>query len=623
METSQNNPSDNEISALINQLNINEKLENSGEIEVFLSSTTSNRAKKLFLTTLIDAENEKRLRIDAEIRELEANEKMLRIDAETREANEKMLRIEETGVGFLKLKGLPPLPKSDVSVSKPSYGKHKFELESVVCVNDGVIGIPSCCKISEFEDLPSIIWKQTVKDETQKYGRILTPWNGEVGIESFVFQVITDIVTLLKLNSTVKVCRQVKITLVKHTAGIIFMEFNGRLIGICEVKQPSFDKSDLHKLDENLQNQISNYLLQLRNIYGVQTPIAIISTYNEWLICFLRESFDYMKSNELFDSFAPPAVSSAPPSEKGVTMLHTSEVFPYDSVYLIEVLASTIYKMYHSVVIPPVSLVGSLNNEARKFGFVNKDGFVWRVLPASLQSLSYEMPTETITDFFFIQDFHGGKDGRVWLAITDTGKLAVCKISEDRCYEKEALCWNKISGSNLAYTTTLLKANALIMPFVFHAHMENGRIIFRPFGSKWSLGDCTVDDVRYSDIPGAFDPTLEHYYKQPLLVAEKALTDMANAGYKHCDLEWRHVGLRPYKLSKTDSEIEATKCDTLKEGAQWGVRPVLIDLHDTEEILTGESKQDVINEGLELLKAKLTQVWIIFKIFNYFCRFAI
>jgi hypothetical protein len=281
-------------------------------------------------------------------------------------------------------------------------------------------------------------------------------------------------------------------------------------------------------------------------------------------------------------------------------------VFAYDSEYLVEVLAATIYKMYHSVVIPPLSLVRSPDCETRKFGYVNNDGFVWRVLPATLQSLSYELPPSKTNSFYFIQDFHGGKDGRVWLTISEAGKLAVCKISKDRCYEDEAVFWNEIWGPNLAYTTTLLNANALIMPFVFHAHIVNGRIIFRPFGCKWSLGDCTMDDIGNSEIPGEFHRSLEIYYNDPLLVAKEALTHMAKAGYRHCDLEWRHVGLRPYKLSA--AEREATKCDSLKEGAQWGVQPVLIDLHDTVKIPPGDDKEVVVNEGLMLLKAKSNQV---------------
>lgn len=591
METSHNNSSADKISALINQLtNLTSdnsiQNENSKNIQVILNSGANNDVKELYIKSLIDAQlsrNEAQLsRNEAQLSRNEAQ--LSRNDA----ANEKKRRIEETGAGFLKLMGLPPLPKSKVSISRPSYGNHPFNLEPVDHVKDVVIGVPSCCKISELDDdLPSHIWKQTERNEITECGRILSSWNNEVGIENFVYCVVMDIIALLKLNPSVEVCRQVKITLVEHlTPDIILMEFNGKLIGICEVKQPSFGKSDLCDLDENLQNQISNYLMQLKNMYGVQTPIGIIS-----VICFLSESYDYMKFSEQSDSFIPPVVSSAPPPVKGKTTLFTSKVYNYNDKCLIEVLAATVYKMYHSVANPPISLIRSNGNEIRKFGYANATGFVWKVLSPKLKTLTYEMPTSKTRNFYFIQDFHGGKDGRVWLTMSETGKIAVCKLSKVRDYEHEADLWNTIWGPKLAYTTTLLDAKALIMPFVFHAHIRNDDVIFRPFGSKWSSGDSTIDDIRNSEIPGNFNSSLEYYFNQPLLVAEEALRHMVmvgDNGYKHCDIEWRHVGLLPFKIKDVG------------EG-EWAVKPVLIDLHDTIEISGEFDKEAFIQDALCIL----------------------
>ena len=196
-----------------------------------------NDVKELLIKSLIDAQQS-------------------RIHAE----NEKKILL---GAGFLKLKGLPLLPKSKVSISRASYGNHQlFHLEPVDHVKDVVIGIPSCCKISELEeDLPSLIWKQTERNEMEKYGRILLSWNNEVEIERYVYYVIMDIIALLKLNPRVKVCRQEQITLVEHlTPDIIVMELNGKLIGICEVKQPSFGKSDLSDLDKNHTYRFSRWV---------------------------------------------------------------------------------------------------------------------------------------------------------------------------------------------------------------------------------------------------------------------------------------------------------------------------------------------------------------------------
>ena len=128
-------------------------------------------------------------------------------------------------------------------------------------------------------------------------------------------------------------------------------------------------------------------MLQLKNLYGAQTPIGIISTYNEWMICFLSESYDYVTSNE--EIFIQPAKSKSPPAEEGKTILFTSKVYTYNSNEVVEVSASAIYKMYHSKVDPPVSLTKSNDDsETRKFSLVNNDGLKWTSLPCKLTLLT-------------------------------------------------------------------------------------------------------------------------------------------------------------------------------------------------------------------------------------------
>jgi hypothetical protein len=203
------------------------------------------------------------------------------------------------------------------------------------------------------------------------------------------------------------------------------------------------------------------------------------------------------------------------------------------------------------------------------------------------------MPRNNTKKFYFIQDFHGGKDGRVWLSMSESGKLAVCKLSDSRSYVNEAILWNLFwcDDSKRVFTETLLQANALIMPFVFHGHLDlnTNKFSFRPFGPKWrNKVDCTVDDIRQSEISCDFDESLESYFDNPKIVAEEALKVMAKYGYEHGDLHWRHVGLMPYKRS--DSE-------------QWAVKPVLIDLHDA--VKSPKSANTIVSEGLAELADSL------------------
>ena len=407
---------------------------------------------------------------------------------------------ESDCVGFLRTRGLPLLPKSTVSHSTPGYGCNVPLIEQLIHVPNVVIGIPDCCKMNNFDDLPSLIWKSTIRDKSQEGGRILRNWNNESQIEQHVQHVFLDVIALLKLEEKIVVSSKVTMTLVKRLIpDVVLLEVNGQVIGVCEVKQPSFkndESGDFSILNDNLNNQISNYLLQLKNLYGISTPIGIISTYNEWKICFLHESYDYVISKQSSDCFQVPVKSLG---QKNT--LYTSKVYKYNDLELIEVLAAVTHKMYFSLVNPPTSLI---SGEKRKFGKVDKERFVWTSL--SCKKLTYDMPPCNTMYFYFIQDFHGGKDGRVWLTVTNCGKVAVCKLSSDRTYDNEANLWNIIwesKLSNIVFTTTLLNANALVMPFIFHGKYDQStsHVTFRPFGPKWASSvTCSAEDIRGSEV---------------------------------------------------------------------------------------------------------------------------
>ena len=440
------------------------------------------------------------------------------------------------------------------------------------------------------KDSSSEIWRRASGDP-----RTLNNWNHESEIENFVKSVFLDIADLIELREKITITHQLSLT--KHLIpDILFLEMNGILIGVCEVKRPSSKEShdDFKDLNINLQNQITNYLLQLKYMHGVQTPIGIITTYNEWKICFLKESYDYVLSDVSSELFIQLEEIKVNDIEEETTTLYTSKIYTYYNTELIEVLAATIHKMYYSKVVPPTSMIRLAGSDSRKFGFVNKTNFVWKALPSNIE-LKYTMPTAKTKNFYFIQDFYGGKDGHVWLTMSAAGNLAVCKLSRNVSYKEEAKFWKIIWGCTSVYTTTLSKVNALVMPFVFHGYVDktNRKVVFRPFGHKWSSRNysCTIDDIIKSEIPGEFDDSLQKYYDDPMLAAKDALAAMAEKGFRHGDLAWRHVGLLPYPLRRKRKIIK------------WGVKPVLIDLHDTMR-LSGDAS-GMIEEGLKLLQEEL------------------
>ena len=74
------------------------------------------------------------------------------------------------------------------------------------------------------------------------------------------------------------------------------------------------------------------------------------------------------------------------------------------------------------------------------------------------------------------------------------------------------------------------------------------------------------------------------YFRRPLLAAQTALKRMAEKGFVHEDLGWRHLALMPIYCS-----------------GRWTVTPVLLDLQGVRQLQYGESVASVVAAGLRLL----------------------
>lgn len=146
----------------------------------------------------------------------------------------------------------------------------------------------------------------------------------------------------------------------------------------------------------------------------------------------------------------------------------------------------------------------------------------------------------------------------------------------------------------------------MIMPVVFRGdESEEGKEctrFFRPIGPKWSVGMCKVDDVEQSEVRcGAplgnclFDASLRKYFDNPNLAAKEAITEMANKGYEHMDLHWRHVGLLPYE---NNNNTEST----------WSVKPILIDLHTLNYFAEGLDENQRKDEASNAIARSLDRL---------------
>ena len=112
-------------------------------------------------------------------------------------------------------------------------------------------------------------------------------------------------------------------------------------------------------------------MLRLRYTHGLQAVFGIVTTYNEWRICWLHEANLIAESTVLTSEI----FSSNDQLFKDNEVLYESEIFKRDNPAVIEALVSTLVKMSSSPRQPPSSYLRINDDDPRKFGLVNEDSF--------------------------------------------------------------------------------------------------------------------------------------------------------------------------------------------------------------------------------------------------------
>ena len=522
-------------------------------------------------------------------KDLEDKDKVLGIQKKDLEDKDKVLedKDKDLGVGRLIEQGLPPLGKHNASTNQtPMYGTHSC-YDKPVLAADGNLGVLGEYSLGHLpKDRPSQVWKRVCDGN-------LGVWNHEVNIQSFVKDVIVDIIDLAGVKNSVEAYMEIQLSVTEHLRpDIVIFRRHGVIIGVCEVKKPSDKGGDLD--NDVLRVQISNYMLRLKYSHGLKAVFGITTTYNEWKICWLHEANNIAEATEATSHlFHPSASHNIDFQNKEI--LYETKIFKRDDPHLVEALVSVIRKMMMCPVSAPTALLRqSSEPDPRKFGKVDTTTFSWQMLPSNITKLSYEMIGKGNQYYYLIEDFHGGADGRVWLCINSGGRIGVLKLSGTSSFEHELTAWTDIW--NIAVRrVTVLGCNALLMPYAFHGCIIDGTIRFRPF-FFWHRDLISTADFNSLEVNADFDlDNIEKYTSDPERAAREALEIMAAKRYIHNDISWRHVALLPVQPA------------TNKPNAKWTVTPILIDCNtvrrvDEEDNLT---VNQFVDSSLEELRKEL------------------
>ncbi|KAJ3392400.1 hypothetical protein HDU92_008459 [Lobulomyces angularis] len=500
-------------------------------------------------------------------------------------------RDERTGINYLVTKGLPKLGRNLISESKPSYEKSFAERDSKLEIIESEFNILKNYSYNNLlkSENPSTMWINAMKK-----GGNLGTWNSESVIQKFVSNALDDINSYFEEDIKIDILHEQDIssTIKNFISDItVFRAIDNNIIGVCEVKKPSKGGNDLNNY--YLYCQIDCYMQELRYTYGIKYVYGIISTYNEWKICWYSNSqtISALDDTNKISEYISNDIDSYPyiiDNDK----LYVSKVYKYNDQLITQILISCMCKMYMTHIETP-KIIGNKNF---KFRYIEsgQDRIYWKFISFT-KPFTYEMPNSKTKNFYLLKKYHGGRDGRVWLALSNNANLAVIKAPRKekehiskKIFTQESSYWNELWNCN-SYTIEILDITMIVMPYAFHCIQDdNDRVYFKSpdiwndIGRKEEDNVFNCEDILESKNKLFDTEDLEKYFKNPLLVAREALTVMKEKGYIHDDIQWRHVSLLPFKKSENI----------------WGLKPIMIDLTRIKKIPNGE----IINIEDELKK---------------------
>ena len=419
--------------------------------------------------------------------------------------------------------------------------------------HDGIFGTINCfCRDMLNKQSRSMLWA-----EAEEEGK-LDRWSGETDIQTFVKYALRDCLKTSRLDSDISIQRETTFSIsrimAKHgdRADVTTLVTGTNVItGVCEVKLPGFNLDSI--------SQIVDYMVDLRNSFNVRFVFGILTTYEKWRILWFADTNHAAEETNL-DKFMElcQAGTANDYSIANKLDVYLSRVYDRSELELVEVLVNLLYKIGKS----PISTPQKFIEPHKKYIHAKENSFTYQSLPVALNSFSYKMPSAHCKNFYILQYYHRGGDGRIALCCSSAGDLCVLKFllyreNEKQVLENEAKEWNQLWNSKCR-VVMICKRHALLMPFCFHIRMRFGNPIF--FGLKdWNrldtLSGPSFIDTEVKDFPKLDKEKFEYYQHNPKKAADQAITRMLELNVVHSDFKWEHVALLP-SFSNTSDLID-------------------------------------------------------------------
>ena len=420
----------------------------------------------------------------------------------------------------------------------------------------------------------------------------------ESGIEDHVRYIIKDVLHSLGINRQVSIHYQA--TLIGKIDGKrkesksdiwVVKTLSGVPIAIVEVKQPGRAKMN----NKRVLGQVFDYMCNLRNSFGQCEVFGIVTTLEQWRVCWLPDTNNFAASTTLVPQQIDNLTTVFSVDNTLLRTICCGDIYELGDPQLLSVIASVFLKSMKSHY-----RVVSLLSPCRAYTILSKSDWYWGTISdaelAAHDSLMLTLPKKLLMPpkLKVLRQFHGGADGQVCLALTESFDLVVVKkFYESAKCKREFDLWKELYEVGVLQVE-LVGSQALIMPFVFHCVQgENEELTFNFNLSYWGKHQNSLleDDGRFiswtskiNAFMGVNDITVSNALIQAVnLLAKKHVV--------HNDLVWRHVALLP-QFSEDGKQVE-------------GMKPILIDLASANYVETESTAMEYMQEGMNELLEEL------------------
>ncbi len=167
--------------------------------------------------------------------------------------------------------GLPSLQRQSVGAGSPSSASENQAHVQAEFVEKAFVLLPDLTLRAEGRS----VWETHHNNQLK--------WHSESDIQGFVRQALGDIIAAAGLQDRIELANELGVVDLRVDIWLVLM--NGVPIGVVEVKKPG--ESIMNS--PYLFGQIFDYMLQLQAFHGLSTPFGIVTTFQQWRVCWLPE----------------------------------------------------------------------------------------------------------------------------------------------------------------------------------------------------------------------------------------------------------------------------------------------------------------------------------------------